>query len=79
MKNREQQIARDNVSALMNGKFIFDPKIILNKTLLFDTTKIDKEMIMDMIIHALPTHIDKFYTEHPIGSSSFKLKREDGR
>ena len=26
MKNREQQIARENVSALMNGKFSFDPK-----------------------------------------------------
>ena len=58
MKNREQQIARDNVSALMNGKFVFDPKIILNKILLFDTTKIDKEMIMNMIIRALPAEID---------------------
>ena len=34
MKNKEAQIPRDNVSALMNEKFIFNPKKILNKTLL---------------------------------------------
>ena len=34
MKYKEAQIARDNVSALMNEKFIFNPKKILNKTLL---------------------------------------------
>ena len=78
MKNREQQIARENVSALMNGKFSFDPKI-LNRTLLFDTKKIDEEIIMDRIIQALPADNDEFYTEHPIGSNSFTLKREDGR
>ena len=43
MKNREQQIARENISALMNGKFSFDPKKILNKTLLFDPSKIDEK------------------------------------
>ena len=54
MKNKEGQIARDNVSALMNGKFSFGPKKILNKTLLFDTKKIDEEIIMDRIIEAVP-------------------------
>ena len=75
MKNREQQIARENV---MNRKFSFDPKEILYKPLQFDTTKIDKQIILDMIIHALPTDNDDFYIEHPIGSNSFTLKREDG-
>ena len=79
MKNREQQIARENVSTLMNGKFSFDPKKTLNKTLLFHTTKINKEIIMDMIIHALPAGNNDFYIEHPISSNSFPLKREDGR
>ena len=79
MKNREQQIARENASAIMNGKFSFDPKEILNKPLPFDTTKIDEQITMDMIIHALPADNDDFYTEHPIGSNSFTLKREDGR
>ena len=77
MRNREQQIARENVSALMNGKFSFDPNKIFNKTLLFDTTKIDEKIIMDMIIRALPADNDNFYIEHPIGSNSFTLKRED--
>ena len=42
-------------------------------------TKIDEEIIMDNIILALPTDNDAFYTEHPIGSNSLTLKREDGR
>ena len=78
MKNTEQQLARGNVSPLMNGKFSFDPKKILNKTLLFDTTKIDKEIIMDMIIRALAANNDDFYIEHLVGSDLFTLKTEDG-
>ena len=72
-------MAREHVPALMNGKFSFDPKKILNKTLLFDTTKIDEEIIMDMIIRALSAGNDDFYIEHPIGSNLFTLKWEDGR
>ena len=34
----------------MRGEFHFNPKKILNKTLTFNTTKIDKEIMMDMII-----------------------------
>ena len=79
MKNKAAQIARDNVSALMNEKFVFDPKKILNKTLLFDTSKIDEELIMDKIMQVLPPDNDEFYIEHPEGSNSFTLKREDGR
>ena len=59
----------------MNGKFSLDPKKILNKTLLFDTAKIDEEIIMDMIIRTLPADNDNFYIEHPVGSNSFTLKR----
>ena len=69
IKNKEAQIARDNVFALINDKFTFDPKKILNKTLLFGTSKIDEELIMDKIIQALPPDNDDFYIEHP----------EDGR
>ena len=39
---------------MKNLVLILNKKKILNKTLLFDTTKIDEEIIMDMIIHALP-------------------------
>ena len=79
MKNEAAQIARDNASALMNEKLIFDPKTILNKTSLFYTSKIDEELIMDKLIQALPPDNDEFYIEHPEGSNSFTLKREDGR
>ena len=79
MKNRKQQITRENASALVNGKFSFDPKKILNKTLLFDTTKIDEEIIMDMIMHAMPADNDDSCIEHPVDLNSFTLKREDGR
>ena len=41
MKNKEDQIARDNLSKLMRGEFDFDPKKILNKTLIFDNKKVD--------------------------------------
>ena len=56
----------------MNGKFIFDPKKILNKTLLFDTKIID-ENIMNRVIEALPPTNDEFYIEQPVGSNSFAL------
>ena len=39
MKNKQEKIAKDNVSALMKREVNFDPKEILNKTLLFDTKK----------------------------------------
>ena len=79
MKNKASQIARDNASALMNEKFVFDSKEILNKTLLFDTSEIDEELVMDKIRQALPPDNDQFYIEYPERSNSFTLKREDGR
>ena len=69
----------DDVTTLMNGKFNFDPQKILSKTMLFHTTKIDEEIIMDRIIEALPQTNDECYIEHPVTSNSFTLKREDGR
>ena len=53
MKNKDDQIARDNLSKLMRGEFDFDPKKILNKTLIFDNKKVDQKIIMDMIIEVL--------------------------
>ena len=80
MKNKEGEIARDNISKLMRGEFNFDPKEILNKTLLFDTKKLDEEIIMDKIIETLKHPMnDEFYIEHPVGSNAFTLKRKDER
>ena len=79
MKNKAAQMARDNVSTLINKKLVFDPKKMLNKNLLFDTSKIDEELILDKIIQALPPDSDESYIEHPEGSNSLTLKREDER
>lgn len=54
MKNKELKIARNNISALMA-----DQKKILNKTITFDTSKVDEKMIMDKIIENLPSDNDK--------------------
>ena len=63
----------------MRGEFDFNLEKVL-KTLTFDTTKIDEEIIMDMMIDALKDKTnDEFYIEHPAGSNYFTLKREDGR
>ena len=43
LKEKESQIARDNVTALMEGKFNFSPEKILNKTILSDISKINEE------------------------------------
>ena len=67
-----------NTILLLNNKFDFWPNKILNKVLLFDTGRVDNEIIMDKIINALPKHNDDYYNEHPIDSNYFILRREDG-
>ena len=77
---QQAQIGRDNVSRMMRGEFSFSPAKILNKTLIFDTLKINGEEIMDRIIDALnDKYNDEFYIEHPESSNYFTLKREDGQ
>ena len=39
--NRQIEIGADNTNKLMLGEFNFSSKNILNKTLIFDTSKID--------------------------------------
>ena len=65
----------------MRGEFSFNPQKILNKTLLFDTKKIDEEIIMAKIIEALPPTNDEFFIEHPVSSNAFTLnwKMEDAK
>ena len=46
LKTKELQVAIDNVSALMEGKFNFSPEQFLNKTVLFDISKINEEKII---------------------------------
>ena len=79
MKNKELQIARENVFALMEGKFSFLPDKILNKTILFNVSRVDEEKIMDKIIKNLPSTNDEFYIIHEPGTNSFSLRHEDGK
>ena len=64
----------------MRGEFDFSLKNVLNKTLVFDTSKINREVITDEIIELINDPlIDEYYIDHPSGINSFTLKREDGR
>ena len=72
----------DNTSLMMAGEFNFSPKTMLNKRLIFDTTIVDKETIIDKIIEGLnDTYLDndKYWIEHEPGSNYFTLRVEDGR
>ena len=64
----------------MFGEFNFIPKNILNKTMIFDTSKIEQEIIMNRIIDTINDKTnDKLYIEHQTGSNYFTLRRENGR
>ena len=82
MKNINDQIraANENTKNLMLGKFNFDPKEILNKKLIFDTTIIDEEIIIDRIIDAINDSFnDRHRIKHIPGRNYFTLRLEDGR
>ena len=64
----------------MRSECNFSPKKILNKTLIFDTKKINEEIKMGKITEALNDKTNnEFYIEHSPGSNYFTLKREHGR
>ena len=74
MKNINEQIkaANENTENLRLGEFNFDPKRILNKTLMFDTTVISEEIIIGRIIDAInDPYNDKHWIEHKPGTNYF--------
>ena len=77
IKNKVLQIARENVSAPMEGKFSFLPEKVLNKSIPFDVSRLDEETIMDKTIESLPSSNDEFYIIHKPRTNSFSLRRED--
>ena len=82
MKNINDQIraANQNTGNLMVGEFNFDPKEILNKKPIFDSTIIDEEIIIDRIIDAINDLFNyKYWIEHKPGTNYFVLRIEDGR
>ena len=78
MREKEVKIATENVSALMRGKFNFDPEVFLNKTVLFGTSKIDEKKIIDKILENIPGDNDDIYLIHEPGTNVFSLRCEDG-
>ena len=79
MRDKELKITGENVSALMRGKFVFEPEVFLNKTVLFDTSKVSEEKIVDKILESLPADNNDIYLIHEPCTNSFSLRREDGR
>ena len=53
----------------MQGKFVSNPERFLNKAVLFDTSKVDKEKIIERILENIPGDNDDIY---------LYLRREDG-
>ena len=66
MKEKELKVARENVSAHMQGRFVFNPEVFLNKTVLFDTSKVDEEKIIDRILENIPGDVDNIYLIHEL-------------
>lgn len=55
---KDKELTRDNVSALVEGKFSFLPDKFLNKNVLYDVSKVDEEKIIDKIIENIPAGMD---------------------
>ena len=69
-----------NTKKLMISDFNFGPKKMLNKTLLFDTSTVDEEVIIDKIIDGINDWFDdKCWIEHEPGTDYFMLRLENGK
>ena len=53
MRRQALQVAAENAETLLKGKFNFSPQKILNKTILFDTSRINEEQVMDETLETL--------------------------
>ena len=63
---------------LILGEFSFDPKQLLNKRLIFDTSIIEKDIIIDRIINAIVNSYDnKYWMEHKPGAKCFTIRLEN--
>ena len=79
MRQKELKIARENVSTFTRGKFVFESEVFLNKTVLFDTSKVSEEKVLDKILEGLPADNNDIYWIHEPHTNSFSLRREDER
>ena len=77
MKEKELKAARQNVSALKQGRFVFNLEVFLNKTVLFDTSKVGEKKIIDRILENIPGDVDDIYFIQEPGTNAFSSRRED--
>ena len=80
--NDQVEAAINNSLMLMDGKFNFNPKKILNKKLIFDISMVNEETIIDKVKEGFDDpYLEnyKYWTEHEPGSNYFTLRLEDGR
>ena len=81
-KNRTNKtklkVAKDNISALMQGKLVFDPERFFFSNMLSDTSKVDEEQIIDRILEKTPSDNDNIYLVHKPGTNAFSKRRKDG-
>ena len=52
---------------------------ILNKTVLFNASKVHGEKIKDTVMEYLPTDNEELNIVHEPGTNAFSLRREDGK
>ena len=72
----EQKIVENNLKLLLSGKFDFDPKEILDKSLLFDLEKTSEDKIFDPILKKIPDKNDIYYIKHREGTNAFRLRKD---
>ena len=78
--NDQIRVINKKTGTLMFCQFNFDPKQIWNKKLIFDSTIIDREIIIDGIIDTINDPFsDKYWIEHKPRRNCFTLRLEDGR
>ena len=73
----EQKMAENNSTFLLSGRFDFDPKEILDKSLLFDLKKkLSGEKIFDLIIEKILDKNDIYHIEHREGTNTFRIRKD---
>ena len=75
-----QKKTHTHTQNLILAEFSFDPKQLLNKRLIFDTSIIEKDIIIDRIINAIANSYDnKYWMEHKPGAKCFTIRLENER
>ena len=73
-----QKKTHTHTQNLILAEFSFDPKQLLNKRLIFDTSIIEKDIIIDRIINAIANSYDnKYWMEHKPGAKCFTIRLEN--